>query len=1008
MTQDTPNETRIVVDHEKFAALVAELRKRDDALGRAEAKLAEDKTALDAITATLDKIGQDLKGKKKALSLLDSGPPGTPAAGDEDKTHRARLLGEIQKLEADHAKRETDRKIAKNDVAQGKAECTKRQGEVEDQVGLIDQEMQAQLAAYADLERGARDALEKVVNDEYDYGRIQFGLGPDAARAEKTGLSQITEIRLDSDDLQSKIQALLDHLTARRIAEEMDTPTYIARMRQFFERASKRANQMREGTDSSGNRNPGKTPFEPARDALNVQRSVFETLKRDIDKLIGGLNHPRLTDHCYEWRSENGKAFENSRNGLDRVINAIEGMMERLKLFELEVCGNENIQKIAKATRKVSVDVEKGLAPTKLSLLVAGLATLAVKIVLAGDIAISLKAHSTPILIGVFVFALVLTLKIRNGYHQRIMRAVRSQVARPISHLFNDKRDKLVGTNFEFFAVSTRSAAERDQSKLDEMAAPAQLDHSFNVWPFLGRFLKRWPGLYAFLNTWITFDTNFRTRPKLAMFGLNSAVVAAPAAAIVAIGTDLIDELVLAVKPDQLALSQPIAEKVSSLSDLRTQTVFGVSADGQPCIRAYGAIARADADNFYVINAKDNEKTVPARLFPESQADVIPRHAVQRIAPGDQRETFGLANCDETPDIRQSALELMTEMSTSFAASLEALRPNATTNVVIDAAGRACPNGAIIEAGACGGGGPGVHGHDYADKNHDHAYAPQGHTHDTAKLTATLEALTTLVGDHNDLARDVSTIAREARPTVVINDISTSGGAGGADVFFSVYLGEEKVLAARNAMMVFFPGPVSGTGNTEQGAYEAGLTALAPDNAPDPKYRHELEFHLEYLGRMLAGLLKGGADKAVSVDVTGFASELWQADLADDHKKKLNLALAEGRRMAVLTRLKSILGEMADSGRIADDWAQRVGVAARGGGNTCLAAWNAPRHYPHDQVYFSGHDVMSGELDSWIMGDKTQVRLPGELVHRSARVRFREAPVVDCGEATAAADHVAQ
>lgn len=126
-----------------------------------------------------------------------------------------------------------------------------------------------------------------------------------------------------------------------------------------------------------------------------------------------------------------------------------------------------------------------------------------------------------------------------------------------------------------------------------------------------------------------------------------------------------------------------------------------------------------------------------------------------------------------------------------------------------------------------------------------------------------------------------------------------------------------KTLDQKNAVLLpFFPDPVTSVGNSKD-AFKHGRKDdyfTVPEIRTSPSGQTETFF--DYMTGPIVSCLRNPKFK-ITIDVQGFASGDWEDKIDEDEKKNRNHALAEGRRIAVLARLKKQIEDAKVGGNAA-------------------------------------------------------------------------------------------
>ena len=260
---------------------------------------------------------------------------------------------------------------------------------------------------------------------------------PDNEHADKLRIANLT--------LEQNFQALLDHLTAKRIAEEMDTPTYIERLRGGFKRVhdgavlqADKLKDQRERTDRVISR-------------TEIALELADFLKAEIG--------PRLSPHFDDF---------------DQMASALSTFSRRCNTFSTQLgrflhlssdslagvhqsfCADSNIAGAEGESRLVSREIERRAIFRPLPLLWALFVTFLVKVILAHNTSETLHYQAVSILAFTFVATWILSIYIGIWARSRRMKYLRKHTQDQLHNLLRSDADN--GGFVEFPAIGAQTA----------------------------------------------------------------------------------------------------------------------------------------------------------------------------------------------------------------------------------------------------------------------------------------------------------------------------------------------------------------------------------------------------------------------------------------------------------------------------------------------------------------------------------------------------------------------
>ena len=263
-------------------------------------------------------------------------------------------------------------------------------------------------------------------------------------RKVQTKLSEITHVCIDSDELQFRIQSLHEHLTSRRIAEEMDTPTYLFRLNSFLSRAGARAEKVQEVS---------RVHCEYVLEHTTVE---VERIHARINDLIASATGDEFAEVRKTTQRMNDQKKTRLLDTIKVAKSAVESMAARLEEFQQTICGKACYNWISSLAKNVSLQIEKDRYMRWMPVAVAALTTLLAKAVLSLHDTAVFQGHTNAILLSVFLIAFYFSRSFGHKNREKIMEDVNRQtkddVRRVLSPLVDAKKGKMKSydSDFEF------------------------------------------------------------------------------------------------------------------------------------------------------------------------------------------------------------------------------------------------------------------------------------------------------------------------------------------------------------------------------------------------------------------------------------------------------------------------------------------------------------------------------------------------------------------------------
>lgn len=789
-----------------------------------------------------------------------------------------------------------------------KVELAKRERELERLNAIakeceeaLDQSFDALLNEYSEIEDGFVQALEGH--------NVLIELQPGS----ELKSNRVTTARLLSPELQQRIALLLEHMTTRRIAEEMDTPTYLTRLSEFFERGRNRAKDFRD------------QEIPAARDVITETSERLSELDKSIAAAVNAFVSPAMTTKKKKWAAQNENRSRVVSGVLADAETVIDRFSQRLDVFIRQVCGRKNTERVSQISSKVSEVIENGNGVRWWPLLVAGLTTTFARVAIVPFASLYVVGISAYFLVATFVGTYFFSVWLGKRYRRDIMAIVRDHHRVVLKELF--------GSN-----LRTHEGFRITECRFEEL----------DVRPSKFEPLK--DGVHK--------------EPKKLMENRNLLVIAVSALLAVAAQSWLNMEV---ARPEAGEFDQVAGEAGAQVS------LIGTTIHGVDCKIVRGLLTRVDGDNYYVLAQSDLVENGWSRIFPQFFADAFPKSIVQTVEHRPGTEAFCDAvndeplpdpvitvafgtfvgagqTCEEpsctggsgevTADLIAAIASLVSQVTAQVAAIERSIQQQVTLTEISDLMEQELMQ---VETAFGLGLGTVLDGQEALQANV--ATNQQTLAEMRARIQQlevermTPERLVALVGGLQagpeiDLSLQLTLIVPEGPEEVTVEpfpqitsiimpaaetnaETSTGGDAAGVPEqpplwSYALYVNDVTSFEADDALLLpFFPVDVTGTGEDLERAFEAGLRALdevEEQNGLELRYREGLLFYLQRLVTFIeAHVADGGHD--LTLDVTGFATERWIAASTETRRNELNHALAEGRRLAVIKYLAETLDE---------------------------------------------------------------------------------------------------
>ena len=763
--------------------------------------------------------------------------------------------------------------------------------------------------------QGARLSLEDQL------ARLRKGADPqDEAR-----------LRVANTTLEQTCQALLDHLSAARIAEEMDTPTYVERLRGAFKR-------VRDGSRAQGAR------LGPHLDRARIIAARLSVAAQVLGILRDGAL-PRLAE-----RGDETAAFETALTRLEGFVDRARGFADHVRAFldtslasltrlHRDVAAQANMAGAEGESTLVSREIERKALFRPLPLVWALFITFLVKIVLAHNTGPVLHDLAIPILVLSFVLTWTLSIYIGVWARARRMREVQAHTRRQLRQvLMADAADaELV----EFPRIAPGHMAPRPEPVAPFAYRGHAARHRKTV---LARNLAAL-AIPAVLLLMVLVTRNEAEHDFVARFdGAEPCVLASgrlvfatPGAYFVQGGDDVrgpFAAILARVFPELLADVVARADIIGIAARPEDRSALPVAEGAAPAARLPDCLmprpGRAEAGSV-TVDLGDTSLSVLSQAFAGGGA---PGPVAVDPVIVDARTTIELelARSDPAQIDVSAILAALTRVRQHFdnditlAEALNIVFTGAPTRV--SASTRLdLPDALLAFFGDGEGGLPGeVRALRLALAASNDLAADVVARLDLGQSDAALVAmldqrLTALIDGQDDLRIALTQGMGAGGPVVVTPALigppgrGEGGALGGvsATIFQTAITlpgGEGRLQTLDNTLVLpFFPAPVaSGDGRLEtpQGAFDWGAD---PRRLNDPVVTAE---KTTYFGRIAQTLESCLADNAtVEIDLIGLASPSWDGPAGSGSGAVLNFHLAEGRRIGALRRLAELMDATA-------------------------------------------------------------------------------------------------
>lgn len=454
-----------MTDSPKLADLASELKE----LAVVEAKRGQIQAAIDTANADIDTLNEEMSPlfeKRNASEQKIAEIEKTLSRDQLSHEARAELKDELANAAEEMAKLDKQIQAVKGKIAiliKKRSELQKKLAErdaslqaLKDKIaGIIAGRIQKHsdrdgyvnkaLKDCFDVEHSTANQPERQLSPAIDAaGTVQIS-SSDGARASAESLF------LRSSELENRIQAILDQLTDRRIAEEMDTATYLFRLQTAFKRAGDRATHL------SG------AIFDRFQARISEVAAELEHARQALHIDIAALPDSHFDQKKQEWMRISIADHEAIAAQLGQITTASEALRSRLRKFADEICADGKFDQTRDISRKVSRAIERGKNVRVLPLGVAALTTLLAKVGINLTESAYLASKTTVILSVIFSAAYVLSLWC--GIHQR------KSIMKNVKGFYQDAVDKLFssGADAQDFRFKKLHIAELTSQDVDAL-----------------------------------------------------------------------------------------------------------------------------------------------------------------------------------------------------------------------------------------------------------------------------------------------------------------------------------------------------------------------------------------------------------------------------------------------------------------------------------------------------------------------------------------------------------
>jgi len=252
----------------------------------------------------------------------------------------------------------------------------------------------------ADIQNAVLSLVAKIMPDESATARNDY-LFEDASNMRIDLVRQLDSLRGHDDH---DAAALLDHLTSDRVAEEMDAPTYVERLRGGFKRARDGAASLKQNLEHD------LIIAERIKARLQLARDVATFVEAEVTKPALNKDFAALSD-----------LTNKSSDFANHFLTFLQVSTQSLRTIENDICSDTNIAGAEGESVLVSRELERHALFRPLPILWALSVTILVKIVLAHNTAEALHSQAIPLLILSFLLTWALSIYI-SGFQRCLSR----------------------------------------------------------------------------------------------------------------------------------------------------------------------------------------------------------------------------------------------------------------------------------------------------------------------------------------------------------------------------------------------------------------------------------------------------------------------------------------------------------------------------------------------------------------------------------------------------------
>ncbi|WP_375229275.1 hypothetical protein [Roseobacter sp. S98] len=421
-------------------------RAREEGLASEIKQLAEEKEELERSLGALERAADNAGAQMETLQTRLSSSPGDEEKSELEKSLQKAEAALAEAVAGQEPRRERLRAIPKDAeaaIAQRSTLTERLREKAENRSANIWSFLELADEFAAGLSERITSGLDRIIPDDgvdREYlieSDTENLLGKEELinrlKQPDTGLegddtSSGYQLRLNSAELENRVQLLLDHMTGQRIVEEQDTDTYVHRLKNAYSRVAKsseiQSRALREGR---------------AADAAEMQARL-EQIVRLAELLATETEQVGNPEHPYAGRDEVEMSEEKIRNGVSQTklfAGNAENFAKQAEIFlgrsadnleklVREFCHKRMIKGAVDQSMSVSRAAEVQTFYRPLPFVWAVLVTLLTKAVFAGNTALILHDNA-----GIFLtltFVSTWTFSIFIGIRNRAKRMQRLQL----------------------------------------------------------------------------------------------------------------------------------------------------------------------------------------------------------------------------------------------------------------------------------------------------------------------------------------------------------------------------------------------------------------------------------------------------------------------------------------------------------------------------------------------------------------------------------------------------